>query len=252
VDERTLGVHQVELVVKTSPGLRDGGGVGQHAHGTLNLGQVASGHHGGRLVVDADLETGGTPVHELDGTLGLDGGNSRVYILGDDVTSVQHAAGHVLSVSGVALDHLVGGLEAGVGDFGDGQLFVVSLLGRDDGRVGDQGEVNTRVGHQVGLELGQIHVEGTVETEGGGDGGHDLADQTVQVGVRGSLNVEVASADVVDGFVVNHEGTVRVFQGSVGGEDGVVGLNDGGGHLSKKRNSLKTGISSFTQDMKNP
>ena len=36
VDERSLGVHQVELVVQAGPGLGDGGGVAQHAHGTLH------------------------------------------------------------------------------------------------------------------------------------------------------------------------------------------------------------------------
>ena len=36
----------------------------------------------------------------------------------------------------VALDHLVGWLEAGVGDLGDAELLVVRLLSRDHGRVG--------------------------------------------------------------------------------------------------------------------
>jgi len=31
VNEGTLGVHEVELVVESGPGLGDGGGVGQHA-----------------------------------------------------------------------------------------------------------------------------------------------------------------------------------------------------------------------------
>ena len=134
-------------------------------------------------------------------------------------------------MAGVALHHLVGWLEAGVGDLSHGQLLVVGLLGGDDGGVGGQGEVDTGVGHQVGLELSQIHVQGAVEAEGGGDGGDDLADQTVEVGVGGALNVQVAAADVVDGLVVDHEGAVGVLQGGVGGQDGVVGLHDGGGHL---------------------
>ena len=32
MDEGTLGVKEIELVVKTAPGTRDGSGVGQHAH----------------------------------------------------------------------------------------------------------------------------------------------------------------------------------------------------------------------------
>jgi len=64
-----------------------------------------------------------------------------------------------------------------------------------------------------------------------GDRGHDLADQTVQVGVRGALNVQVAAANVVDSLVVDHECAVRVLQGGVRGQDRVVGLDHGSGHL---------------------
>ena len=93
------------------------------------------------------LETSGAPVDELDGALGFDGGDGGVDILGHNVSAVQHAAGHVLSVAGVALDHLVGRLEAGVGDLGNRELLVVSLLGGDHRCVGDEGEVDTGVGH---------------------------------------------------------------------------------------------------------
>ena len=231
MDEGTLGVHQIKLVIQTSPGLGDGRRVAQHAHGTLHLGQVTTRNNGGWLVVDADLETSRAPVDELDGALGLDGGDGGVHVLGHDVTTVQHAAGHVLAVTWVAFHHLVGRLEAGVGDLSHRQLLVVGLLGRDDRSVGGQREMDTWVGHQVGLELRQIHVQGTIETQGSGDGADDLGDQTVQVGIGGTLDVQVTTADVVDGLVVDHEGTVGVLQGGMGGQDGVVGLHHGRGHL---------------------
>merc|ERR1712154_584531 len=114
VDEGSLGVHQVELVVQPGPGLGDGGGVGEHADGSLDLGKVSARDDGGRLVVDADLESGGTPVHKLDGPLALDGGDGGVDILGYDVPSVEETAGHVLPMAGVALHHLVGRLKTRV------------------------------------------------------------------------------------------------------------------------------------------
>ena len=231
VDKGTLGVHQIELVIQTSPGLGDGRRVAQHAHGTLHLGQVTTRNNGGWLVIDADLETSGAPVDELDGALGLDGGDGGVHVLGHDVTTVQHATSHVLAVTWVTFHHLVGRLEAGIGDLSHRQLLVVGFLGRDDRSVGGQREMDTWVGHQVGLELRQIHVQGTIETQGSGDGADDLGDQTVQVGVGGTLDVQVTTADVVDGLVVNHEGTVGVLQGGMGGQDGVVGLHHGRGHL---------------------
>lgn len=94
-------------------------------------------------------------------------------VVGDNVTTVQQASGHVLAVAGVTLDHLVVGLEAGHGHLLDGVGLVGSLGSRDDRSIGDQREVDTRVGDQVGLELVQINVEGTIETQGGGDGGNN-------------------------------------------------------------------------------
>ena len=125
-------------------------------------------------------------------------------------------------MSRVALHHLVSGLEARVGDVSHGELFVVGFLGGNDRRIGHQGEVDARVRHQVGLEFGEVDVQGSVEPEGCRDGGHDLTDQAVQVGVRGSLDVQVSAAYVVDGLVVDHEGAVGVLQRGVSGEDGVV------------------------------
>ena len=103
---------------------------------------------------------------------------------------------------------------------------MIGLLGRDDWSVRDQREVNPGVRDQVGLELRQIHVQSTVETEGGSNRRDDLTDQTVKVCVGWSLNVQVTTADIVDGFIVDHEGAVGMFQSRVRGEDGIVWLNN--------------------------
>jgi hypothetical protein len=129
VDESTLGVHEIELVVDSGEHLGNGRGVGDHANSTLDLGQISSWNNGGWLVVNSTFESSGAPVDELDGSLGLDGGNGGVDVLGDNVSTVHEAASHVLSVTGVALGHHGGGLEGRVGDFGNGELLVVGLLG---------------------------------------------------------------------------------------------------------------------------
>merc|ERR1719154_430200 len=66
MDEGRLGVHEIELVVKTSPGFGDRCGVRQHANSTRNLSKVTPWNHSGWLVVDTDLETSRTPVNKLD------------------------------------------------------------------------------------------------------------------------------------------------------------------------------------------
>jgi len=91
--------------------------------------------------------------------------------------------------------------------------------------------MDSGVGNQVSLELSDIDVEGTIESEGSGQGGDNLGNESVQVGVGGSLDVEIAAANIVHGLVVEHDGDVGVLEEGVGGEDGVVGLNNGGGDL---------------------
>jgi len=108
---------------------------------------------------------------------------------------------------------------------------VVGLLSGDNWGVGGKHKVDTWVWHQVGLELSDIDVKGTIESEGGSEGGDNLGNESVKVGVGWSLNVEVSSADIVDSFVVEHDGDIGVLKERVGGQDGVVWLNNGGGDL---------------------
>ena len=128
-------------MVKPGPGLSDGGSVGEHANSPRDFGQVSIWHNSWWLIVDADLEPSGTPVDKLDGPLSLYGGDGSVDILRDHVSPVEHAAGHVLAVTRVALHHLVGGLEASVGDFPYAYLFMVSLLRGDNRGIGYQREM---------------------------------------------------------------------------------------------------------------
>ena len=44
-----------------------------------------------------NLESSGTPVHELDAPLALDRCNGSVHVLWHNVPAVEHAAGHVLA-----------------------------------------------------------------------------------------------------------------------------------------------------------
>ena len=81
VNEGTLGVHQIELVVNTRHDLGDRRAVRDHAARAHDLRQVTARNGRRRLVVDAALETGRAPVDELDRALRLDGSNRRVHVL---------------------------------------------------------------------------------------------------------------------------------------------------------------------------
>ena len=77
----------------------------------------------------------------------------------------------------VTFDHLVGRFKTSIGDLGNRELLMVSLLSGDDRCISSQREVNTWVGHQVCLELCQVNVQRTIKTQGSSDGAHDLTDQ---------------------------------------------------------------------------
>ncbi len=91
--------------------------------------------------------------------------------------------------------------------------------------------MDTWVWHQVGLELGKIDVQSTIEAEGSSQGRDDLSNQSVQVSVGWALNIQVTTADIVQGFVIQTEGAISVLQKGMGRQDVVVWLNDGSGDL---------------------
>ena len=55
MDEGSLGVHQIELVVESLPGGTDGGGVGETTNSSVDLCQVSAWYSGRWLVVDSNL-----------------------------------------------------------------------------------------------------------------------------------------------------------------------------------------------------
>jgi len=166
----TLGIHEVKLMIQTSPSFSDGCGVTQHAYSTLHLGQVPTRHNSGWLIVDSDLKASRTPINKLDSALGLDGGNSSINILGHNITPVEEAASHVFAMAWITFDHLIGRLKAGICYLSDRKLLMISFLRGDDRCIGHKREVDPGIWHQVGLKLGKIHIESTIESKRSSDG----------------------------------------------------------------------------------
>jgi hypothetical protein len=97
--------------------------------------------------------------------------------------------------------------------------------------------MDARIGDEVRLKFGDIHVQSTIETERSSEGRNDLGDETVEVGVGRTLNVEVATAYIVKRLVVKAKGAVGVLQKGMGRKDGVVRLNDSSGNHRRWRDS---------------
>jgi hypothetical protein len=54
----------------------------------------------------------------INGSLGFDGCNGSIDVFWNDVSSVQHTTSHVLAMTGVTFNKLVGRLKACIGDLG--------------------------------------------------------------------------------------------------------------------------------------
>ena len=116
------------------------------------------------------------------------------------------------------------------------EAFVRATVAGHNRGIGDQGVVDTRERNQISLEFGQVDVEGTIETKTGSDGADDLGDQTVQVLIAGTGDVQVAAADIVDSLVVDQERAVGILNGAVSRQNRVVWLHDGVGHTGRRVN----------------
>merc|ERR1719213_41538 len=92
-------------------------------------------------------------------------------------------------------------------------------------------EVETGEGDQVDSELAEIGVELTGEAEAAGNTGDSGGHEMVKITVGGGGELEGTEADIVEGLVINAHNLVGVLDELMDGEGGVVGLNDGVGHL---------------------
>merc|ERR1712002_1304677 len=91
--------------------------------------------------------------------------------------------------------------------------------------------MNPGVGHQVSLKLSQINIKSAIKPERGSNGGNNLSNQTVQVRIGWAFNIKISATDLIDGLIINHKGTIRMFKGCVGGQDRVVRFNNSSGDL---------------------
>jgi len=237
MDISPLGVHHVVLLAQ-SLGKHSvhGNVVSDHGCVSLRWCHVVALNCLGRDVVQTNLETGWAPLDEGNFSLSLDPLHGGVGDFRFDGTTIVEGDGHVLVFNDVevgVLDEEAVGLEAVVGD-SSAVMSLVGVLVLADHR-GERGghEVETWERHQVRLELVHIDVQFTIESKGGGHRGHNLGDDSVQVGVGWLLDVQLLLADLVQSFVVKNKGHVGVVQQPMRGQKTVVWLDDARGDVGR-------------------
>jgi hypothetical protein len=91
--------------------------------------------------------------------------------------------------------------------------------------------VKTREWHHINGQLAEIGIELTRETETGGNTRHYSRYEMIEVTIGGVGELEGTEADLIEGFIINTEGGIRVLHELVNGEGSIVGLNDRVGDL---------------------
>jgi hypothetical protein len=223
VEESLAAEHGGELLRHTLEHLLDGGRVTDEGGGHLET--------LGGDIADGRLHVVGDPLDEVRRVLVLDVEHLLVDLLGGHAATEEGGSGEVTAVTGVGSAHHVLSIPHLLGELGDGKSAVLLGTTGSQGGEPDHEEVETGEGDQVDRELTEISVELTGEAEAAGDTGHDGGDEVVQVTEGGGGELEGTEADVVKGLVIEDHALIGVLNELMHGEGGVVGLNDGVGHL---------------------
>jgi len=134
-------------------------------------------------------------------------------------------------VAGIGGAHHVLGIELLLCELGHGEGTVLLRATGGEGSEAHHEEVETRERNHVHGKLAEIAVELTREAEAAGGAADSSRDKVVEVTVCGGGELEGAEADIVESLVIKGEALVGVFDKLVDREGGVVGLDDGVGHL---------------------
>ena len=103
-----------------------------------------------------------------------------------------------------------------------------TLLSRNNRRITDKRIMDTRIRHQVRLEFVEIHIQRAIKTQTGSDRADNLRNQTIQMLMVRTRDIQATLANVVHSLVIDQERAIRVLDRAVRGQDRVVGFDDGG------------------------
>ena len=159
-------------------------------------------------------------------------------LCGGNLSSEHHGAGEVTSVTRISGAHHVLGIECLLGELRYRQDTVLLDILGGQGCESNQKEVKTRERNKVDGKLSKITVELSGESKGASSSSDGVGNQDIQVSVGGVIELKGAEANVVKSLVIKSETLVGVLDKLVGGERGIVSLNNGVRNLRRRDDTV--------------
>mmetsp|Transcript_61669 Transcript_61669/g.127620 ORF Transcript_61669/g.127620 Transcript_61669/m.127620 type:complete len:268 (+) Transcript_61669:189-992(+) len=162
-------------------------------------------------VADGCLDVVGNPLHKVGGVLVLDIEHLLIHLFRGHSAAEECCGCQVSTVSRVCCAHHVLGIEHLLCQLRHGQGTVLLGSAGCQGCKAGHEEMQAWERHEVDGNLAQIAVELTWKSQAASHAAHRRRDQVVQVSISGSRQLQGPEANVVQCFIVQQEGFVRVL-----------------------------------------
>lgn len=189
----------------------------QHTDCSIDWTQITARYTCRWLIIDANLECRRTPIDKTYCLLALDVSYCEINFCRFDIASIEQATANVLAFSRVTFDKLWVWMEARVCYLLGWEICRCTITW-NEWSISTEWEMNSWVGHKVSLKFNHVNVNCTWEAKGCGATRNNLTNDSIEVCICGTSNLQVGSTYVINGFIVKENITICIVHAIMGRE----------------------------------